>query len=122
VLLVEDESGVRAVATRILQNAGYVVHAAESPRRAIEMVTGGLQPDVLLTDMVLPDMNGQVLAETIVQRCRDCKVVIMSGYTDTALFQPGVLPAALKFLSKPFTAASLTDTVADALDLRDVVL
>ncbi len=117
VLLVEDETGVRTVATRILQNHDYVVHAMESPRKAIEMVsTGLLQPDVLLTDMVLPEMNGQALAEAVQEKCPDCKVVFMSGYTDTALFENGTMSGDAAFLSKPFTAASLTDTLAEALE------
>jgi CheY-like chemotaxis protein len=117
VLLVDDELGVQNVAARILRKAGYTVHAAGNPADAIKWVDDAqVQPDVLLTDVVLPGMNGQALADAISERCPGCKVVFMSGYTDAAAIRLGHLSDQATFLGKPFTAEALTTTIGELFE------
>jgi PAS domain S-box-containing protein len=119
VLLVDDELAVQGVAARILRRAGYVVHTAGRPGDAIAALESGLAPDVLLTDVVLPDMNGQALADAVLRLRPACKVVFMSGYTEAAVIRLGDLSSGAAFIAKPFTAAGLTEAIGDLFEPRE---
>jgi len=117
ILLVEDEEQVRVVAASILRRAGYSVLAAGSPGEAIslaEHATGRI--DLLVTDVIMPKMNGRLLAERIVAGQPGIKVLFMSGYTDDVILHHGVLDGAVAFLQKPLTRDSLTRRVRQVLD------
>ncbi|MBM4319695.1 MAG: response regulator, partial [Deltaproteobacteria bacterium] len=117
VLVVEDEDAVRRLAERILRSAGYEVLSAASGGDALvlcEKHGGGV--DLLLTDVVMPQMSGRELAERLSKLCPRLKVLYMSGYTDNAIVHHGVLDPGTRFLGKPFAAAELTRKVREVLD------
>jgi CheY-like chemotaxis protein len=117
ILLVEDEEQVRVVAASILRRAGYSVLAAASPGEAISIAESAQAPiDLLVTDVIMPKMNGRILAERIVAGRPTIKVLFMSGYTDDIILHHGVLDGAVAFLQKPLTRDSLTRRVRQVLD------
>ena len=117
VLLVEDEPSVRALAAEVLERHGYRVVTAENGDRALELADARDGPiHLLLTDVVMPHMSGRELAEKLLTSRPDTKVLFMSGYTDDAIVQHGVLEAGTEFLQKPFTRDALTVRVREVLD------
>jgi CheY-like chemotaxis protein len=117
VLLVEDEDQVRALAAGILRRYGYRVLEAPTAREAIALA--GTQPgrlDLLLTDVVMPEMGGPLLAKKLRALRPDLRVLFMSGYTDDAVVRHGLLEAGAAFLQKPFVPEALARRVRDALD------
>ena len=117
ILVVEDEEGLRRVAGRALEAAGYTVLAAADGDDAL-LTSAQHVGDIhlLLTDVVMPRMGGRVLAERLTKTRPTLKVLYMSGYTDNAIVHHGVLDAGTHFLAKPFTAADVTRKVREALD------
>jgi PAS domain S-box-containing protein len=116
ILLVEDEDTVRIVASRVLTTRGYVVHKAANGEEALALVRrldGAL--DLVLTDVVMPDMGGVELVERLLQLRPGLKVVYMSGYAqgDKLLGPQG---GDRSFLQKPFSTESLTLKVREVLD------
>ncbi|MDB4944212.1 MAG: sensor hybrid histidine kinase [Labilithrix sp.] len=119
ILLVEDEDQVRAVARAILAQRGYVVLDARDPAEATRICTEHAQPiDLLLSDVVMPQMGGPELARRLREARPDMKVVFMSGYTDDAVVRLGVLTGSVAFVQKPFTADVLAAKVREVLDAR----
>ena len=117
VLVVEDEEAVRALATRILQAFGYKVLESTSPEDALQIGERYKEPiDLLLTDVVLPRMNGRKVAEHLKALRPGLKVLYMSGYTDDSVVRHGVLEAGTAFLQKPFRPAELVRKVREVLD------
>jgi PAS domain S-box-containing protein len=115
ILLVEDDHAVRGVASRILLNHGYVVLAASNAQEAIaiaEQVNGEI--DLILTDVVMPDLPGTELVNRLLERWPAMKVVLMSGYAEGDKLQLEVTRHS--FLQKPFSAESLSLTVREVLD------
>jgi CheY-like chemotaxis protein len=116
VLLVEDEPGVRALAKAVLDRHGYSVLAAENGAAALDVVTRDPRPiHVLLTDLVMPGMNGRELASRVVALRPSIKVVFMSGYTADILTGFDVNVGQV-FISKPFNERALTAKLREALD------
>jgi CheY-like chemotaxis protein len=117
VLLVEDEQAVRAVAASMLRRQGYVVLEAPGPRQALDLAAHHAgQIDLLLTDVVMPDMNGREVANRLTALRPTLRVLYVSGYTDDAIARHGVLDAGTSFLQKPFTPTSLARKVREVLD------
>ena len=117
VLLVEDDDDVRALAGRLLERLGYRVHAFGSGSAAILTARGMPEPpDLLLTDVVMPEMNGRQLAEEIRRLCPGIRVVYSSGYADNVLQQHGVAQERVEFLPKPYSAEELARSVRAALE------
>jgi signal transduction histidine kinase/ActR/RegA family two-component response regulator len=119
ILLVEDEARVRQLACDILQASGYTVLEARHGHAALEVCqnhTGTI--DLLLTDVVMPSMNGRELAERLAPLRPDMAVLYTSGYTDNAIVLHGVLDARTVFLQKPFTPDALARKVRQVLDAR----
>ena len=111
ILLVEDEQGVRATTARILTHAGYKVIAIGTAAEAVEVYEKApAAVDLLLTDVVMPDMHGPELAERMLARRPELPVVFMSGYSDV-MPTTGTATAQMAFVPKPFAAASLVATV-----------
>ena len=118
VLVVEDEPGVRAVILRTLQEQGYTVLEA---RHGIEALQIGMQPSVnihlLLTDVVMPQVNGREVAERLTLIHPEIRVLYISGYTDDAVVRHGILAEGAVFLQKPFTPDTLAHKVREVLDM-----
>ncbi len=117
ILVVEDDATIRAIARRVLAMKGYSVLEAASPRDALELsARHDGRIDLLLTDVVLPEMGGRQLAEALVRSRPEVLVLYMSGYTDNAIVHHGRLDAGTEFLAKPFTPATLLRRVREILD------
>ena len=116
ILLVEDDASVRSVARAILEAHGYRVTVASSGFEALTIAARSGAIDLLVTDVVMPKMSGRELARRLgVERPR-LKILYMSGYTDNAVFQRGMLETGAAFLQKPLTPENLTSSVRAALD------
>jgi CheY-like chemotaxis protein len=116
VLLVEDDGAVREVAARALREAGYRVLAASGAGEAMELAARAPGPvDVLVTDVVMPGVNGKALADDLRRRRPDIKVLFVSGYTDDIIGRHGVLDPGVQFLPKPFTGSALAAKVTEVL-------
>jgi len=117
VLLVEDEKGVRQVAWHYLNRSGYTVLEAQNGREALEIARQyPHRIHVLITDMVMPGIGGSELAKQMALLQPETRVVYMSGYSETALFEHNGVAPDLVLLPKPFTQESLTSAVRDAID------
>ena len=116
ILLVEDEKSVRDLARRILERRGYNVISASDGGEAIERVEREEQPiHLLLTDVIMPGLNGQDVALRIRALRPDIRVLFMSGYNEEAVLRHGVLAAGAAFIEKPFSPAVLLDRVRGIL-------
>jgi DNA-binding response OmpR family regulator len=117
ILLVEDAQPLRKLAQTFLKEAGFRVLSAGSGEEALEVAAGfGVTFDLLLTDVVMPGMNGRVLAEQLLPRQPGMKVLYMSGYTDSFIAGHGVLDPGTYLLHKPFTEVVLIRKVREVLD------
>ncbi len=114
-LLVEDEDAVRRIAFRALVRAGYDVFHARTAEDALAMLPTLPALDLLVTDVVLPGMDGRTLASTIVEGAPDVTVLYTSGYTDDEVLRCGVLEAEMFFLQKPYTTSVLVQRVEQVL-------
>jgi len=115
ILLVEDNDAVRGPVADVLSQLGYEVAAAASPAEALECAEAG-QVELLVTDMVMPGMSGRELAETLLARHPETKVLYMSGYTDDTVVSRGAIGAGTAFLQKPFGADRLAQRIRELLD------
>jgi CheY-like chemotaxis protein len=117
VLVVEDEAMVRDLVCDTLRGQGYTVLPAAGPLQALALAaefTGTI--DLLLTDVIMPDLNGRELYQQLVAERPQLEVLYMSGYTDNAIAHHGVLNEGLHFLQKPFALPDLLQKVRQALD------
>ena len=120
ILLVEDAELVRKLARRVLETAGYRVLEAGSAEAAIKLCEkiNGDKIDLLLTDVVMPGMSGNDMSKVLLTKQPGMPVLYMSGYTDDAIVQHGVLEAGINFLQKPFSPGALASKVREVLDAR----
>lgn len=121
ILLVEDNSAVRRLIVRLLTEAGYDVFDAPDAGSAVDILrdrSGGV--DLLLTDVVLPDISGPELAASLEDDWPALRVIYMSGYTDEAIVHHGVLAEGTPFIEKPFRAKELLEKVRNELARHDV--
>jgi signal transduction histidine kinase len=119
IVLVEDQENVRTVAMRLLRRWGYTVHGFATAEEAIAAV-GVMEAPIhlLITDVVLPGMNGRELAERIQALRPGVAVLFTSGYTRNVIARHGVLQAGIEFLAKPYSSHSLGARVRELLDGR----
>ncbi|HEY5440285.1 MAG TPA: ATP-binding protein [Gemmatimonadaceae bacterium] len=117
VLLVEDDDAVRRVTARMLEGLGFRVIAAAGPRQALDLARDHIGTiDVLLSDVIMPGINGRELAEAVHKLRPGMKVVFVSGYTDDVALLQQLRAKTLFFLQKPFTAPALGQMIRSALD------
>jgi two-component system, cell cycle sensor histidine kinase and response regulator CckA len=117
ILLAEDNAQVRDATVRALRALGYTVTVASSGHEALALVDAGeMVVDLLLTDVVMPRMNGKQLADQVATRRPAVKVLFMSGYTENTIVHHGVLDAGIELLQKPFAPAALGARVRQVLD------
>lgn len=112
ILVVEDNDSVRQVVVRVLQNHGYQVLEAKNGAEALANCSGAQEKiDLLLTDMIMPEMSGRELAEKMKEKMGNLKVLFMSGYTDNVIVHHGGLEKGAEFLQKPFNGPDLLNKV-----------
>jgi signal transduction histidine kinase/ActR/RegA family two-component response regulator len=117
VMLIEDELLVREYVYKVLSRHGYAVHAFGDPVRAIAYAEAHSAPiDLVLTDVVLPNMSGKAALARILEHHPESGALFMSGYADHAIVQQGMLDPGTAFLPKPFTPAALGRKVREVLD------
>jgi two-component system, cell cycle sensor histidine kinase and response regulator CckA len=117
VLIVEDEAGVRKLARQALESRGYRVLEAPDGVQALRLCEGHSgQIDLLLSDVVMPNMSGRDLGEKFTRLSPHTKVIFTSGYTDDAVVRHGVYRAESDFIQKPFTVNGLLNKVREVLD------
>jgi PAS domain S-box-containing protein len=117
ILLVEDESTLRGLVRHYLENQGYTVleaHSAAAALRAASYYSGPIH--LLLTDVIMPGMNGRELAQQLSATRPDTKVLFMSGYTENVIGHNGTLDPGVNLLQKPFTLPALKSRVREVLD------
>ncbi len=117
ILLVEDESSVRHLAARVLRDQGYTIHEASDGTEALHFMqgNGGENIDLLLTDVIMPKLNGKELSEHLKNINPKLRVLFTSGYTDDVIAHHGVLEDGTDFIQKPYTSAALTTKVREVL-------
>lgn len=119
ILLVEDEELVRSLLKELLESCGYTVIAAENGEEALAVCEQLCDPvDLLITDVVMPQMGGRELAERLGKILPGLPVLFVSGYTDDALVRESVLDADVNFIQKPFTLEVVSRKVRELLDDR----
>jgi two-component system, cell cycle sensor histidine kinase and response regulator CckA len=117
ILLVEDDSRVRVFAATVLERFGYQVHAFQAPASALAALPElHPPPDLLVTDVVMPGMNGRALAERIASLIPAMRVLFVSGYTENVIVHHGVLKENIEFLAKPYSVDQLARRVREVLD------
>ena len=119
ILLVEDDPEVRALARLILHGQGYTLLEAGDGQEALNLFSRYSDPiHLILTDVIMPGMNGKTLIEQLSQTQPNVKILFMSGYTDNMIAQHGVLDPGLAFLQKPFSPVTLARKVREVLDQK----
>jgi len=119
ILLVEDDDAVRAVAERALLRFGYDVLSAARGEDALRIAEEHpSQIDLLLTDIMMPGMNGVEVAASVARARPGIQVFFMSGYADQDLVRQGLLEAGTHFLQKPFTPQELAARIRGILDVH----
>ena len=116
ILLVEDEPLVRAAVERLLQHLGHTVHGFSGPEAAIEWIASPNRPpvDVVLTDVLMPDMDGPSMFRRISRLCPQLSVIYMSGYAADKLRHRGILTASEQFIQKPLVVEELRKAISRA--------
>ena len=116
ILIVEDQTNVLTVATAMLERLGYEVVGFTNPKEALEALPQLEAIDLLLTDVVLPEMNGREVAEAVAAFNPNIRCLFMSGYTADVLAPHGVLDDGVNLIDKPFTIGTLSQKVREVLD------
>ena len=117
ILVVEDEEGVRSLIRLALESTGYKVLEMEDAESALAICANHHGPiHLMLTDVVMPQMSGALLAEKVISMRPDIKIVFMSGYTDDAIVRHGVLSHQMPFLQKPFSGVAVCKKIREVLD------
>jgi len=119
ILLVEDDEGVRSFTSVALRELGYTVHEAANGIKALELVKSKkLNLDLLITDIIMPRMNGKELAEKVIELVPSVRVLYISGYTDNHIAHHGALKKGIDFVQKPYSIKILSRKVRDVLDRK----
>jgi DNA-binding NtrC family response regulator len=117
ILIAEDEPSLRKYISDVLKPLGYKILGAADGEEALR-ISADYKEDIhlLLTDFIMPGMNGRELADTMQKDRPDMKVLIMSGYTDDVIAQHGVLENGLNFLQKPVTVARMASKIREVFE------
>jgi two-component system cell cycle sensor histidine kinase/response regulator CckA len=121
VILVDDNDIVRDLMRAMLERDGFEVADAASPLEALRLAGAGGRVDLLVTDVVMPGMNGLELADRILELHPEASVLFTSGHADERILAPGTVPYGAAFLAKPFTMADLVDTAEEVFATADVL-
>jgi two-component system cell cycle sensor histidine kinase/response regulator CckA len=116
ILLVEDETPVRIFASRALRNKGYTVLEADCGETAVEvMQTQGAEVELIISDVIMPGMNGPSMVEKVTEQFPNVKVIFISGYAEDVFVNSFGAERAFHFLPKPFTLKQLAQKVKEVL-------
>ena len=119
ILVVEDQDDVRKITSAILQHGGYNVVEASRPHDALAMMRDPQSHfDLMLTDVVMPEMSGRQLARIVAELRPHLKVLYMSGYAKETIVENGSIEPGVAFIAKPFTSNGLIEVVRATLDYR----
>ncbi|MEJ2052938.1 MAG: response regulator [Calditrichaceae bacterium] len=117
ILVVEDEGPVLNLMTKVLEQHGYTVFVSASAEEALDFLKKNKDPiDILLTDVVLPGINGHELAKTVIKSKPEITVIYMSGYTDQVIGKEGILDENTDYIQKPFSPFFLLKKLREVLD------
>ena len=117
ILIVEDEASILKFAKKLLEELGYTVLTSTVPSQALLLVEEHQnRVDLLVTDVVMPEMNGKELSNRLCEACPELKTLFMSGYTANAIAHRGVLDEGINFIQKPFSKESMAIKVREVLD------
>ncbi|MFH2066103.1 MAG: PAS domain S-box protein [Pseudomonadota bacterium] len=119
ILLVEDESALLEMVKLMLEKAGYTVLASLTPTEAMRIAGENSDNiDLLLTDLIMPEMTGRDLMENLTSLCPELKCLFMSGYTGNVITHQGVLEEGVNYIQKPFSGQELATKVREALESK----
>ena len=117
ILVVEDDANLRSLVARVLTGRGYTVHVADTGAAGLAIASDpSVQIDAVITDVVMPGMNGRELVEKLLDVRPAMGCLFMSGYTDDEILRRGVLRGETAFLQKPFTPEQLAQSMRSVLD------
>lgn len=117
VLLVEDEPPLLKMTSLMLERLGYKVLTADSPQKGVQVVESYKGTiDLLITDVIMPEMNGRELADKLTRHCPSMKCLFISGYTANVIAHHGVLEAGVYFIQKPFSVSDFAAIIRTVLD------
>ncbi|GAC1694344.1 MAG: hypothetical protein NVS9B3_12570 [Gemmatimonadaceae bacterium] len=123
ILVAEDDDAIRPLMRRLLERRGYRVLEARHGAHALEVAERqGCQIDLLVTDVVMPELGGRELAECLVRTAPDLRVLFMSGYTDDVVLRRGLVDVRVPFLQKPFSSSAFARKVREVLDTPDTLV
>jgi signal transduction histidine kinase/CheY-like chemotaxis protein len=123
ILLVEDEPAILNITSTILKKQGYTILTANTPGEAIRLASEhGDKIHLLMTDVVMPEMNGKDLAKNLQSLYPQLKCLYMSGYTSNVIAHHGVLDEGVNFIQKPYSLPDLANKVRDVLDSKQIIL
>ena len=115
----EDEDAILKLATTMLEDLGYRVWAASSPSKALQLAKDCPEViDLLLTDVVMPEMNGSELSGRLELVYPQIRTIFMSGYTENTIAHHGVLAKGVQFIHKPFSREELSIRIRETLDRK----
>lgn len=117
VLVVEDEPAILNLTRTMLERLGYTVLTATAPGEALRTAQDASRPiDLVVTDVVMPEMNGRDLAARVREHCPEVRTLFMSGYTANVIAHQGVLDEGVRFIQKPFSGSELAREIRRALE------
>jgi CheY-like chemotaxis protein len=117
ILFVEDDEGVREFGANALMDIGYTIYSVSTAENALELLKkDSISIDLLITDLVMPGMNGRDLAVQIQEKYEDLPVIFVSGYTDNHIVHQGALDSDVHFIQKPYSIAVLSHKIRELLD------
>ena len=120
ILLVEDDESVRSFASSALSELGYIVHESSNGKAALKSIDeNNLKPDLIITDMVMPEMNGREFVALLEPKFEKLKILYTSGYTDTYITEHGELIQGINFLQKPFSLKDIAQKIREILDEKN---
>jgi PAS domain S-box-containing protein len=120
ILIVEDEKPLLHFLSKLIRSLGYKVTSKSDSAEALELIEKGMRPNLVLSDVVMPGMNGKELSKRILGIVPGQKLLFMSGYTDDALLSRGILEEGIPFIQKPFTSKDIAQVLHDVLNKKEV--
>ena len=116
ILIVDDELALLELGCEYLRKQGYIVLPASLPSKAIEIALAHKgEIDLLITDVIMPEMNGQVLADTIANISPATKILFMSGYTNESIIQERLTDSNFNFITKPFSLKNFKEKIKELI-------